>query len=103
MEIAAKISSSTHFLSEEFYHYDGKVNRTRHITTLTASAYHPLLQKQIPLASMDCTSENIENVEVFWHLFNQAFKEANITNDKYSPQGWISDMDSSNFNGLIRL
>ena len=103
MEIAAKMSLSTHFLSEKFCHFDGKVNRTRHFTTLTASVYHSLLQKQIAFASMDCISENTENVEVFWRLFNQAFKEANKTNDKYYPQGWISDMVSSNFNGLIRL
>ena len=101
MEIAAKISLSTHFLSEEFCHFDEKVNRTRHFTTLTASVYHPLLHKPIPLVSMDCTSENTENVKVFWRLFNQAFKETSKTNDKYSPQGWISDMASSNFNGLI--
>ena len=101
MEIATKMSLCTHFLSEEFCHFDGKVNRTRHFTTLTASVYHPVLQIQIPLASMDCTSENKENVEVLWRLFNQAFKEANKTNDKNSPQGLISDMASSNFNGLI--
>ena len=66
MEIAAKMSLSTHFLSEEFCHFDGKVNRTRHFTTLKASVYHSLLQKQIPSASMDCTSENTDSVEVFW-------------------------------------
>ena len=42
-------------------------------------------------------------MEVFWRLFIQAFKEGNKTNDKYSLQEWISDMASSNFNGLIRL
>ena len=52
---------------------------------------------------MDFTSENTENVEVFWRLFIQAFKEGNKTNDKYSRHGWISDMASSNFNGLIQL
>ena len=52
---------------------------------------------------MDFTSENTENVEVFWCLFSQVFKEANKTNDKYSPQGWISDMASSNSNSLIQL
>ena len=64
MEIAANMSLPTHFLMEEFYHFNGKVNRTRHFTTLIASVYHLLLQEQIPLTSMDFTSENTENVEV---------------------------------------
>ena len=92
MKVAPKMSLSTHFLEGKFYHFDGKVNRTRHFTTLIASVYHILLRKKIPLASLDCTSENTESMEVFWRLFNLAFKEANKTNDKYSPQGWILDM-----------
>ena len=40
-----------------------------------------------------------------WKSFGviQALKEANKTNDKYSAQGWILGMASSDFNGLIRL
>ena len=59
---SCQMSSSTHSLGEEFYHFDRKVNRTRHFTTLTTSVYHPSLQKQIPLASMDCIYKNRENV-----------------------------------------
>ena len=95
MDIAAKMSLSTHFfLRKNFCHFDGKVNRIRCFRTLTGSVYQPLLQKQISLASMDCTSKNTRIGEVFWHLFNQAFKEANKANYKYSPQRWVSDIAS---------
>ena len=95
MDIAAKMSLSTHFfLRKNFCHFDGKVNRIRCFRTLTGSVYQPLLQKQISLASMDCTFKNTRIGEVFWHLFNQAFKEANKANYKYSPQRWVSDIAS---------
>ena len=60
MEIAAKMSLCTHFLAEEFFHIDGEVNIARHFTTLIASVYLPLLQKQMPLASMICASKNTD-------------------------------------------
>ena len=43
-KIAAKMSSAT-FLAEEFCHFDGKVNRTKHFTTLTALCLPPFITK----------------------------------------------------------
>ena len=85
---------------QEFCCFDGKENRTVDFTTLTASSYHPLLQKQIPLATMECKSEDTMNVGKFWRLFNQAFKDANDCTEKFEPIGWITDMASANVNGL---
>ena len=101
MKIANLIDSSeSHFLSQEYCCFDGKVKRTKFFTTLTASVYHPLLQKQIALAIMECQSEDSRNIGIFWQEFNRAFKEVNASDEKFNPVGWVSDMATSNFNGL---
>ena len=46
-----------HFLAQEFCFFDGKHKRTKGYVTLTASVYHPLLRRQIPLAAMESVSE----------------------------------------------
>lgn len=51
-----------HFLSKEFFFFNGKRKQCKGFVTLTASVYHPLLWKQIPLAIMEAESENTENV-----------------------------------------
>ena len=101
MAIANKMKEGgEHFLATEFCCFDGKVKRCCNFTTLTASVYHPLLQKQIPLGIMECKSEDSTNVSRFWREFNKAYKEVNQTDEKFSPTRWISDMATANFNGL---
>lgn len=94
---------SDHYLSEEFCYSDGKDGRTKELKTLTASVYHSLLKKQITLATMECKDENTNYVEMFWRIFNEAFKDVNETDEKFNPIGWCSDMAGSNFNGLKRI
>lgn len=48
-----------HFLNKEFCFFDGKKKRCRNYTTLTASVYHALLKKQVPLAVMETEAEDI--------------------------------------------
>ena len=48
MKMAYEMQNNDHFLCGEYCCFDGKVKRTKDFTTLTASVYHPLLQKQIP-------------------------------------------------------
>lgn len=83
-----------------FVYFDGKEKRTKNFTTLTASVYNPFLQQQIPLASMDCKSEDKVNVARFWRVFNRAFKEATSSYEIFRPFGWVTDMAMSNLNGL---
>ena len=64
-----------HFLAQEFCFFDGKHKRTKGYVTLTASVYHPLLRRQIPLAAMESVSENTENVTLFWELFNEVIEK----------------------------
>jgi len=54
-----------HFLSSEFCFFDGKRKRSRGFVTLTASVYHPLLRKQIPLVTMEAESEDQTNIILF--------------------------------------
>ena len=54
-----------HFLAQEFCFFDGKHKRAKGYVTLTASVYHALLRRQIPLATMEAVSENTENVTLF--------------------------------------
>ena len=39
-------SRSSHYLSNEFCYFDGKVGRVKDFITLTASVYHTLLKRQ---------------------------------------------------------
>ena len=104
MNVAKKMSSdSSHPLAKEFCCFDGKAKRTKNFVTLTASVYHSLLQRQIPLAIMECKNEDSQNVEVFWCIFNKAFKEANKCEEKFTPFGWATDMATANFIGLEQM
>ena len=104
MEIAAKMSETgDHFLKEEYVCFDGNHKRVKNFVTLTASVYHPLLRKQIPLGVMECKHEDSDNVERYWTLFQRAFKDVNGTAAVFSPIGWACDMAGANFNGLKRV
>ena len=87
-------------LVKEFCYFDGKVKRTRSFTSLTASACYPFLRKQIPLATMECKAEDSRHVAQFWKLFNNCYKEANETENKFGPTGWCTDMEAVNIKGL---
>ena len=94
---------STHYLSKEYCFVDGKHGRVNEFVTLTSTIYHPLLKSQIILATMDCKYEDTNYVERFWHIFNSAYKEANVTIEKFNPTGWCSDMADANFNALQKI
>lgn len=64
-----------HLLSNEFCYFDGKVKRCKGFVTLTASVYHPLLRKLIPLAIMECSAENTSTVSLFWSTFNEVLRK----------------------------
>ena len=52
-----------HYLRNAFAYVNGNEKRTRNVLTL--SMYHPLLRKQIILATMDRESENKDTCELF--------------------------------------
>ena len=93
-----------HILSKEFCCFDGKVNRCKGLVTLTVSAYHPILRKQVILASMDCESESTETVALFWSLFNEML--SNVTGVQgfmFNPRGWCSDIAGSNLREIKQV
>ena len=93
-----------HFLSKEFCFFDRKRKRCKGFVTLTASVYHPLLRKQIPLAIMEAESENTENVELFWRLFNEALRKVAASDSfKFNPIGWCCDMAGANLAGISKV
>jgi hypothetical protein len=58
--------------------------------SLTASVYHPILRKLVPLATMECSGENTSNIELFWSTFNEVIqKEKSDPNYTFNPCGWI--------------
>ena len=105
MDIAMKMNKDgDHFLKEEYCYFDGKVKRCRNYVTLTASTYHPLLKKQIPLGIMEAERENSENIELFWTLFNEAYKVVAGDDTLYfNPIGWCTDMAGANMKGLQKV
>ena len=68
--------------------------------TLTASFCHPLLLKQVILATMNCKHEDSNYLAEFWRQFNDAYRKVNTTEKKFSPCGWVTDMATANFSGL---
>ena len=91
-------------LSNEFCFFDGKHNCCRGFITLTASVYHPLLQKQVPLAIMKAEGETTENVELFWRTFNQALhKFSGKSTITFSPLGWCTDMSGAIISGITKV
>ena len=93
-----------HFLAREFCFFDGKHKRAKGYVTLTASVYHPLLRRQIPLATMEAVSENSENVTLFWELLNEVLKKvSNGTTSMFNPLGWCTDMAGSNLSAIRKV
>ena len=50
-----------HYMRSSPAYFDAKENQVRGMSTNTLSVYHPILRKQLPLACMDCSEENVEN------------------------------------------
>ena len=69
-----------HFLKEGYCFFDGKFKRCRDFVTLTASVYHPLLNRQIPCAVMETEQENSDNIVLFWPLFNEGLRKVSGDN-----------------------
>ena len=45
-----------------------------------------------------------KKIEIFWRVFNKAYKEANNeVDEKFHPTGWCTDMASCNFIGLVKI
>ena len=101
--VAHEMCTAGNLLAKEFCCFDGKVKRTSNFTMLTVSVYHPVLQKQISLATMECVTEDTSSVELFWRVFNNAYCEAKNTNERFNPVGWKTDMATANFNGLAKI
>ena len=90
-------------MNSEYCFFDGKHNRCRGFITLTASVYHLLLRKQIPLATMEAEKENSANVELFWTLFNEALVKVAQRPVKFNPIGWCTDMAGANIMGISKV
>lgn len=94
--------NGNHFLGDEFCYFDGKRKRCRGFVTLTASVYHTLLWKQIPLAVMEAENEDTTNIELFWTLFNEVLQKVSGQKDyKFHPVGWCTDMAGANFAAIM--
>lgn len=105
MKIALNMDrEGDHFMQEEYCYFDCKVKRCHNFVTLTASTYHPILKKQIPLATMETEKEDSENIELFWTLFNASIKKAADDNTvSFNPTGWCTDMAGANMNGIRKV
>ena len=96
-------ANGNHFMNSEYCFFDGKHNRCRGYITLTASVYHPLLRRQIPLAVMEAEKENTTNVTLFWTLFNEVQEKVAKTSTKFNPTGWCTDMAGANLSGIYKV
>lgn len=89
-------------LSGEFCYFDRKLQRCKGFVCLTASVYHPLLKKMIPLATMETKNENSLSIELFWSYFNRILKkESRLKDYVFNPHDWITDMAGCNIQGVL--
>ena len=105
MKIALNMDrDGEHFMREEYCYFGGKVKRCRNFVTLTASTYHSILKKQIPIAIMETENEDSESIELFWTLFNASLRKAVDNNAvSFNPSGWCTDMAGANMNGIRKV
>ena len=95
---------SQHFLENEHCFFDGKSKKLKYFKTLTLSVYHPLLRKQVPLAVMDCPSEDTPNVQLFFELVNKRIQKVSGNSTAvFDPLGISSDMAGCIRLGLINV
>jgi hypothetical protein len=99
----ALIMDANGFYEQRVFFFDGKHNRCGGFITLTASVYHPLLRKQIPLATMEAEKENTTNVKLFWTLFNEALAKVAQRPVKFNPICWCTDMAGANMAGISKV
>ena len=82
-------ASSENKLRKEFCYFDEKVKRCRGLVSLTASVYHPILKKLIPLATMALMRrQKFEHGAVVLGLFNEMLREGSGNHDcQFNPHG----------------
>ena len=88
--------NSEHFISQKYAHFDDSKKRILKLTVLTYSVYHPLHRKQIPLAAMNCESENKESTKLFWKIRIEALQQLN-GKMKFDLTGIILDDNNCNW------
>ena len=66
---------SDHFLRHAYWHFHGNHKIVKEFVTLTATIYHPLLRKQLVLATMNCSN----NVAKLGQKFSKASRKVNQT------------------------
>ena len=76
VNLARNMEDTNHFLSNEYCHIDGKVNRCKDFPTITLNVYHPVLRKQLPLFTMECEGETAECYAKFFTLINETIEKA---------------------------
>ena len=86
---------------EEPAYFDGMHKRCTAWKTLTLWVYHNASRKLLRLATMEVKGETIENVALFWRLFNEVLAEVKgEPGCQFNPCGWITDEAGANFNGI---
>ena len=97
VDIGKKLDrAGDHYLSSSYVHFDGNEKRVNNMTTLTLSIYHPLIRKQIILATLNCEGENKENAELFCRCWEEALGGKNESTC-FNPTGIILDEKGSNW------
>ena len=100
VDIGKKLDrAGDHYLSSSYVHFDGNEKRVNNMTTLTLSIYHPLIRKQIILATLNCEGENKENAELFWRCWEEALGGKNESNC-FNPTDIILDEKSTKWKAV---
>ena len=101
VEIGRQIDrDKNNYLSSTYACFDGNEKRFSKMATLSLSLYHTLLHKQSLLATVHCESENKENPETFWNLWNEALSSSLEKRCMFNPAGLILDDKGLNWNAI---
>ena len=72
-----------HFLKEEYCFFNGKFKRCRDFLTLTASVYHPLLKRQMPLAVLKLNKRTQKTLRCFGLFLMRVYEKSQVTTTRY--------------------
>ena len=95
------IDGETNVLQEENAYFDGTFNRVYGFVSFALWMFHPTLRKVLRLANMELHTENMQDITIFFTLFNEVLaKVSGKEGYKFNPRAFICDEGGANFTGL---
>ena len=95
--------SLEHPLQAEDAYFDGCHSECAGCKTLALSVYHPAKWHILRLATMEVISESMQEITVFWELFNEILSDIKGRDYKFNPRARMVDEKSANYCAIQKI